>query len=561
MYSENIVNEIKERNPILDLVSSYVSLKRGSRNFMGICPFHAEKTASFCIYPDTESFYCFGCSVGGDVITFVMLVENLDYSEALEFLAQRAGIKIEEDENAAFLNSMRQKIYAINRESAKFFHKNLFDKDKSALEYMLGRGLKIETLRNFGIGFAPRNFSELCTFLRSKDYSEDELVSANVAVKKEGGEIRDRFFGRVMFPIIDIRGNVVGFGGRAIDDTNPKYLNTSDTLVYKKSLNLFALNFAKKTKERRIILTEGYMDVVSLHQAGITGAVAALGTALTNEQAKLILRHADEIVLTYDSDEAGQKATERAIEIFRGNGVLPNVVSIPKGKDPDEFIKIHGENSKIQFEKLIKDSENGIQYRINKIKKMFDLEKSDEKIKYSNEAAKIISEIESPIERDVYTSGLAFETNVHKEALAAYIASLRKKTEKHRKKMEFKFVSDRITKNSFPMSNVEELIISFLIKNPEKVSLLSPGDFSSELCRKIFDSLQNGLNFNKDFSFEENGRISKIINSHEISAEEFEMYVEMLKNEKKFNEIKNSENFEIEKAAEYIESLKKLKKV
>ena len=317
-FPEGFLQELKMRNDITDIVSSYVTLKRRGRNMVGLCPFHGEKTPSFNIYTENGSFYCFGCGVGGDVISFVMRIENLDYVDAVKFLAQRAGMDMPEDSYDNSMSQLRTRIFEANREAARFYYSSLYTpKGIKGLEYLHSRQLSDRTIRHFGLGFADDDWSSLCKHLKGKGFKDNELVAANLAVqRKNGNGIYDRFTNRVMFPIIDLRGNVIAFGGRIMTDEKPKYLNTSDTPVFKKSTNLFSLNNAKNSGKRTLILCEGYMDVISVNQAGFTNAVATLGTALTSEQAMLIKRYADEVVICYDADEAGQKATARAIPIL-----------------------------------------------------------------------------------------------------------------------------------------------------------------------------------------------------------------------------------------------------
>ena len=350
---EGFIEEIKFKNDITDVISSYVNLKRRGRNFVGLCPFHGEKTPSFNVYPQSNSFYCFGCGVGGDIITFVEKIENLDYFEAVKFLAQKAGIQMPEN--------------------------NKREKGKVALEYLRKRGLSDRIIKKFGLGYSPNSRYELINHLKAKGFKYEEMVNANLAYVKGNSYVSARFFDRVMFPIIDLRGNVIAFGGRIMSDQKPKYLNTSDTLAFKKSLNLFSLNFAKAENNEFLILVEGYMDVIALFQAGFKNAVATLGTALTTEQAGIMSRYAKEVVICYDSDEAGQKAASRAIELLRPTGVLIKVISVPDGKDPDEFIRTYGNDGAIRFAQLIKNSGNDIEYRLQKVARNYNLNESDGK--------------------------------------------------------------------------------------------------------------------------------------------------------------------------------------
>lgn len=346
MIPEDIINEIKYRNDIETAISSYVNLKRRGKNLVGLCPFHSEKTPSFTVYPENGSFYCFGCGVGGDVVTFTGLIENLDYIESVKLLAERSGVTLPQDGYDDSMQKLKNKIYDINRDTARFFHSFLMSEEgKWALDYLLGRGLTLKTIKHFGLGAAPDSWDMLIKHLKEKGYKEADMLAAGVVGKSQKGTLYDRFRKRVMFPIINIRGNIIAFSGRAMpgeDKQGGKYVNTSDTPVYKKSSNLFGMNFAKNVCSERVILVEGNMDVISLHQAGFTNAVAPLGTAFTMEQANLLARYTKEIVLTLDADAAGQKAIKRASELLENTGLKTRVVVIPDGKDPDEFIKKNG---------------------------------------------------------------------------------------------------------------------------------------------------------------------------------------------------------------------------
>ena len=369
------MQDLKSRCDITDIVSSYVNLKRRGKNMVGLCPFHNEKSPSFNVYPENNSFYCFGCGAGGDVITFIRKIENLDYIEAVKMLADRVGLQMPEQGVDDSMSRLRQRVLEINRESARFFHSALLSPEgKPGLDYFARRRLPMKMIRHFGLGWAPESRFALVNHLRSKGYSEREMIAANVAVETRSGRAMDRFHARVMFPIIDLRGNVVAFGGRILTNEKPKYINTSDTPVYHKSSGLFAMNFAKNALENdRIILAEGYMDVISLHKAGIENAIASLGTALTAEQARIIARYAKEVVICYDSDEAGQKAAQRAIPILRGAGLLVRVMAVPGNKDPDEFINACGDEGAARFRRLIEQSGNDVEYRLAKLKSGYDL--------------------------------------------------------------------------------------------------------------------------------------------------------------------------------------------
>ena len=420
---ESFLQELIAKNDIESVVSGYVSLKRRGRNLVGLCPFHGEKTASFNLYPETSSFYCFGCQAGGDVITFIKRIENLDYMDAVRFLADRSGMKLPEftkDNDAS--SRLRMRILEANREAARLFHQALYSPDgREALEYFHRRGYTDATIKHFGLGFAPPGWDFLLKGLGAKGFHREELIAAFLAAKGRNGGAYDVFRNRVIIPIIDIRGNVVGFGGRVLDDTKPKYINTENTLAYVKSRNLFALNFAKNAG-RELNLCEGYMDVIAMHQAGFTNTVAALGTAFPDEQIQLIARYADRINLIFDADGAGQKATRKAIDNLRKTGLDVRVVTIPDGKDPDEYIKKNGAEA---FKLLLERSANAIEYRLLEIGRTNDIHTPNGKVGYMKEATTLLARLDSPVERDVYAGRLSDLLGVSKDAILQEIQNQR----------------------------------------------------------------------------------------------------------------------------------------
>lgn len=532
---DSFMQDLKFRNNIADVVSNYVNLKKKGHNLVGLCPFHSEKTPSFNIYQDSESFYCFGCGVGGDVITFIRMIENLDYIESIKFLADRSGMELPEITGNDNVTYIKNRIYEINREAARYFNKMLYSQDgKEALMYLKGRGLKNSTITHFGLGFSPKSKYSLVNHLASKGFKNSEMVQANLAYSNKSGNVSDRFFNRIMFPIIDLRGNVIAFGGRVMGDSKPKYLNTSDTLVFKKNQNLFSMNFAKKSKENKLILAEGYMDVISLNQAGFDYAVATLGTSLTKEQVRLISRYTDEVIIAYDSDEAGQKATKRAISLLRESDLLIRVLTIPKGKDPDEYIKSFGKDGSLRFKQLIENSENDVLYSIDRIKKDIDLESPDGKIKYLIEASKILANLDKKIEREIYASKLSEEIGIEKSTIMLQVEKLLKKNSKLRMQKEFKDIRkstvarlDKINPEKYEnlrAANAEEALIAYLINNPDSVeyvySKLKQDKFSTGFNRKIYENIvdrsKNGegislTDLSQDFSIDEISRIAKML--------------------------------------------------
>ena len=557
-FPDSFLQELKLRSDITEIASSYVNLKRHGRNMVGLCPFHGEKTPSFNIYTESGSFYCFGCGAGGDVITFIMKIENLDYVEAVKFLAQRAGMEMPENTYDDSLSKLRMRIYEANREAARFFHATLLSqRGQSGLNYLRGRALSDRTIRHFGLGFADDDWNSLCNHLKSKGFSEYEIYSANLAFKRKNGNgIYDRFVNRVMFPIIDLRGNVIAFGGRIMTDEKPKYLNTSDTPVFKKSENLFSLNNAKSSGTRTLILCEGYMDVIALNQAGFTNAVATLGTALTNEQAVLMKRYADEVIICYDADGAGQKATARAIDILRNAGLPIKILTVPSGKDPDEFIRSKGENGPAAFKLLIEKCGNDIEYRLMKLKENYNLNTTDGKVAFLNEAVKIVATIESPIERDVFASKLCAELEIDKNAFLEQISKVKRRDRRENIKKETRQIqaelngqSDKINREHYKKprsSSAEEALLVYLINNPDYANSIServtPDKFSNSLIKRYYEyvlsKIKNGYepltSVSSDFNSDEVSYLYKLISTTIPAAstrEAVEEYINVINEE------------------------------
>ncbi len=536
--SDEFISEIKYRNDLGELAGSYMQLKRRGRNLVGLCPFHGEKTPSFNIYTENGSFYCFGCGAGGDIITFVMKIENLDYMEAVKFLAQRAGMAMPEDDYDDSMGKLRTRIYEANREAARFFYGKLTSKEgASALSYLKGRGLADSTIRHFGLGFAPDERFSLGNHLRSRGFSEAEMIAANLVFKsRSGNSVLDRFYNRVMFPIIDVRGNVIAFGGRIMSDQKPKYLNTSDTLVFNKSQNLFSLNNAKNSKSDELILCEGYMDVIALNQAGFTNAVATLGTALTADQAALMKRYCKEVIVCYDADEAGQKATARAIDILRRAGLSVKIVTVPDGKDPDEFIKRHGDKGHAAFKNLLDNSGNDMDYRLYKLRSGFDMESPQGKLSYLNEGVKLLAELDNPMEREIYASRLSDETGVAKPSIMEQVNRLvkqkarsRRREEESRIRTQLSARDDKINPQhaaNLRAASAEENLLAYLVNNPDKLTYihekLRPEDFSTDFNRKLYEYFSRKISANvdpltsisADFTPDEQSKIIRIVNSY-----------------------------------------------
>lgn len=503
MIPEDIINEIKYRNDIETAVSQYVNLKRRGKNLVGLCPFHSEKTPSFTVYPENGSFYCFGCGVGGDVFTFTGLIENLDYMESIKLLAERSGISLPQDGYDDSMQRLKKKIYDINRDTARFFHSFLMSPGgKWALDYLTGRGLTVKTIKHFGLGAAPDSWDALIHHLKEKGYTESDMLAANVIGKSNRGGFYDRFRKRVMFPIINTRGNIVAFSGRAMpgeDKQGGKYVNTSDTPVYKKSENLFGINFAKSVCSERVILVEGNMDVISLHQAGFENTVAPLGTAFTTEQANLLSRYTKEIVLMLDADAAGQKAVRRASGLLENTGLSVRVVVIPDGKDPDEYIK---KNGKERFAALLEGAVSDMEYKLLTAAKDIDLNSEDGRLKYLAAAAEIIAATDDIMTRDIYIGRLSEKYGVSRTALTTRVNELRKRNSRQKQKKEIsdiirpKFTKDDINperRKSVKGTAAEETLIAVLLKNPDfyKIALdkLPPEKMLTSLNRRIYETI------------------------------------------------------------------------
>jgi DNA primase len=428
-YSEDIIEEVKNANDIVDVVSSYVTLKRSGGNFFGLCPFHREKTPSFSVSPDRQIFHCFGCGEGGNVIRFISRIENLGFKETIEHLAERARIDLPISDfdggmdKAELIKRENQKkqMYLINAEAGKFFYSNI-EKSKVALAYIEKRKLDSKTVAKFGLGFSLDD-NGLYKYLLKLGFSEIDILATGLANKNDKGYINDRFKNRFMFPIFDIRDKVIGFGGRVLDDSLPKYVNSPENLIYSKGKHLFALNFAKKTsaKMKRVVVVEGYMDAISLHQRGVPYVVASLGTALTEQQGRLLRQYAEDIILSYDSDDAGQKAILRGIDVMQALGCSAKVLQMEDAKDPDEYIIKFGKD---RFERLIDKSISSIEFKINILRKKYNLEDTSEKIKFLNEMANVLAKIDNNIERDIYVEKISKEIGIGKEPIYAEIEKI-----------------------------------------------------------------------------------------------------------------------------------------
>ena len=432
MIPHEYIEELTRRTDIVELVGSYVQLKRKGRLYGGLCPFHSEKSPSFYVYPDTQSFYCFGCGAGGDAITFAKKINSIDYPEAVKMLAARAGMPEPQEDDKT--GRMRSRILSMNKEAARFFHACLnstVEEARQARAYWRRRGLDDKTIVRFGLGYAPNDGQALYQFLRDKGYNQQELDASGLFKRSPSGRIYCLFWKRVMTPIFDLRGNIIAFGGRVLDDSKPKYVNSPETLVYHKSDTVFALQIAKRSASRRFVLCEGYMDVISMQQAGIDTAVCACGTALTPDQVRLISEYADEVILSYDSDEAGQKATLRSLELFRNSPVKVGVLQIPGAKDPDEYIKKYGAE---RFQALLNGVGNALDFRLGRLKDQYDLAQDAQRLEYVKEAVDLLAQRSSPTEQEVYAGRLAEETNISKAANMTQLGTAVKKAGSKRRR-------------------------------------------------------------------------------------------------------------------------------
>lgn len=575
---ESFLQELIAKNDIESVVSGYVSLKRRGRNLVGLCPFHGEKTASFNLYPETSSFYCFGCQAGGDVITFIKRIENLDYMDAVRFLAERSGMKLPEytKENDAS-SRLRMRILEANREAARLFHQALYSPEgREALDYFHRRGYTDATIKHFGLGFAPPGWDFLLKGLGAKGFHREELIAAFLAAKGRNGGAYDVFRNRVIIPIIDIRGNVVGFGGRVLDDTKPKYINTENTLAYVKSRNLFALNFAKNAG-RELNLCEGYMDVIAMHQAGFTNTVAALGTAFPDEQIQLIARYADRINLIFDADGAGQKATRKAIDNLRKTGLDVRVVTIPDGKDPDEFIKKNGAEA---FKLLLERSANAIEYRLLEIGRTNDIHTPNGKVGYMKEAVGLLARLDSPVERDVYAGRLSDLLGVSKDAILQEIQNHRRRQQRTAERQQLTTLLRQETKelrkvnpqvDKFPRAaSAEESLLGTLILHPDYIpqaqkelpAEMMLTDFNRELYSRLLERHKQGLMVELAFlsaDYDEQGMayISRMVkDAKDRVAEDITTYTAIIRQEYALKDMADPSSASDESIQKMLETLR-----
>lgn len=505
-YSDELIDEIRNRNDIVDVISQYVVLKRSGRNFFGLCPFHKEKSPSFSVSPDKQIFHCFGCGVGGNVFHFVSKIENISFREALETLAEKAGVELPilESDTDNKLIQLKSKVYEINKCAAEFYHENLYKPNaKPAQEYVKKRKMDNTTLKNFMIGYSNNSYNELYNMLKEKGFTEEEILASSLVNKTKEGKFIDRFRGRLMFPIQDVRNRVIAFGGRVLDDSKPKYINSPENIVYSKGRHLFGLNVAKKyeNKMKKIIIVEGYMDAISLHQRGIHNVVASLGTAMTDAQGHLLRNNSEQVVIGYDSDGAGQLATMRGLEILQSMGCDIRILQIEGAKDPDEFVVKYGPE---RFLKQVDNAISLVEYKVKVLKSNLNLEQPNDKIKFLKEIANVLSKIDNSIEKEVYADKISKEYKVSKEAIYAEINKLDKSNNKANKILEKSKPRAEIKKETVTNEQVdkrEKLAIYLLINYPnESYQIIRKNidinDFESEknrnIVKKLYEELEKG---------------------------------------------------------------------
>ena len=535
-YSDELIEEIRSNNDIVDVISQYVTLKRSGRNFFGLCPFHKEKSPSFAVSPDKQIFHCFGCNAGGNVIHFVSKIESINFKETLELLAERANIELptldnSEDEKTARLKS---KVYEINQIAAEFYHENLYKPtSKAAQEYIKKRKLDNNTLKAFLIGYAG-NFDELYQILKAKGYTEEEMLASSLIKKTPDGKFMDSFRKRLMFPIQDVRDKVIAFGGRVLDDSKPKYINSPENIVYSKGRHLFGLNVAKRHDTKQIIIVEGYMDAISLYQRGITNVVASLGTALTEAQGRLLRRHSEKVILGYDADGAGQSAILRGMEILQNMGCDLRVLQIEGAKDPDEYVVKYGPE---RFQKCVENAISLVEFKVKILKKDLNLEVTNDKIKFLNEIAKILAKVSNQMEREIYVEKLSKDYKISKEAIQAEINKLMYAGNSGTKKLErpVRVMTEKKQEKNQEVSDAvikrENMVIYLLINEEAKAysrlkEVILPENFQHSLNKVILKKLYEELEkVNSNTSqildkFEEENMISHLT---EIMAYDFEI--------------------------------------
>ena len=567
-FPASFIDEVVARNPIEDVVGQHVNLKRSGANMFGLCPFHGEKTASFSVAPDKGIYYCFGCHKGGGVINFQMEIEGLSYPDAVRALAQRVGMQVPEDEQYQSRYRQQERLWALHKEAARFFHSQLYAPGgKAALEYALGRGMPKATLTTFGIGYAPDSWDSMVKAMRAKGYTDQELKDSGlVTVSQKNGNLFDRFRDRLMFPIIDVRGNVIGFGGRIMkkDDKAAKYLNSPETLIFNKRKNLFALNLAKKSKLGYLILVEGYMDAIALHQYGFDCAVASLGTALTEDGAALLSRYTDQVVLIYDGDTAGQRATQRAIPILEKAGLQVKVLQMRDAKDPDEFLKKFGAD---RFKLLLEESANRVEYQLNAIRKKYDLREDDQRIKYIHESADLICTLGSAVQREVYSGRVAEVGKISADAMKIEVdKAYKRRIYREKKKQEqidlapakaLQPKARSIRYDNVKSAMAEEEVIATVLREPallDQTGGLQEKEFSSPLLGKVYGQLalrhSQGMEVStavlSELTAEEMSHIALIVQRQQnpINEQAFADCIRMIRREHQASQVKDEKDLQ-----------------
>lgn len=563
-FPPSFLEELSARNPIEEVVGQYVQLKRSGANMFGLCPFHGEKTASFSVAPDKGIYYCFGCHKGGSVINFEMEIEGLSYPDAVRALAKRVGMEVPDDEQYQSRYRQQERLWALSKEAARFFVEQLYkESGKEGLAYAQKRGMPKSTLTKFGIGFAPNSWSSLCDAMRAKGYTEEELKESGlVSVSQKNGRIYDRFRNRLMFPIIDVRGNVIGFGGRVMDNSTPKYLNSPETIIFNKRKNLFALNLAKKTKLPYMILVEGYMDAVALHQYGFDCAVASLGTSLTEEHAALLSRYTEQVMLIYDGDEAGQNATKRAIPMLEKAGLQVKVLQMRDAKDPDEYLKKFGAD---KFRILLEESSNRVEYQLRAIQKKYDLSIDEQRVQFITEAAEFVSGLSSAVQREIYGNRAAEAAAITPEAMKIEVnKAFKRRIAKEKRKQERidlapaagKQPKERsIRYDHLKSAMAEEKVVAMLLKEPAlsvQCAGLSKDVFSSPLLGKVYAQIlenfgqgsETSLASVTDLSAEEMSHIAMITQQDQqpVSEEVLRDCIQTIQNEYRSRNVHSAED-------------------
>ena len=517
-YSDDFLEQLRAACPMETIAGNYVNLIRRGRHYVCNCPFHSEKSPSCTIFPDTQSFYCFGCGAGGDVITWVRRMENLEFTDAVKQLAEKSGLQVPNDREADRRAQLRTRILAINRETANFYFRNLIaGNDKRGLQYFVSRQLKPETIKKYGLGYAPDSWNTLTDHLLKKGFTEEELLAANVAHRSGKGNLYDAFRGRVMFPIVDTRGAVIGFGGRVLDDSQPKYLNTAKTPVFDKGRNLFSLNFAKDSSSTHMILAEGYMDVIAINQAGFSNVVATLGTAITPEQARKLTQYAKEMIIAYDSDGPGQQATQKAINRFSEVGMPSRILHMTGAKDPDEFIKKYGSE---RFRLLLEQAGDAINFRLDRCENGLDTNTESGKVQLLKRVVSVLAEIQNPLEREVYLSRTANKWEISAEVLHQQVDRTIRSKRRLEATKEWKDIIEHTVRpepqqpqsgNHLRERKAEERILFYILSKPEEsawiVDEIKPEQFSSALFQQVLNAFQESVRQQTSFSLSSMGDV------------------------------------------------------